>query len=173
MTYSTDFRRKALDIKEQENLTTDEAAKRFGIGTANFSRWSKNLEPKRTRNKPSTKIDMEALKHDVELHPDAYNHERAIRFGVTEGGIRKALKRLGISYKKTLKHPKANNDARQVFQEKMKFYEQAEKNIVFIDESGFSHDMPRRKGYASIGKRCFGTRKGVPMSSVHYWVFAC
>jgi transposase len=35
MTYSTDFRRKVLCIKEQENLTTKEAAKRFGIGTAN------------------------------------------------------------------------------------------------------------------------------------------
>ena len=40
----------------------------------------------------------------------------------------------------------------------MKFYEQAEKSIVFIDESGFAHDMPRRKGYAPIGKRCFGTQ---------------
>jgi transposase len=100
MTYSTDLRRKVLDIKEQENLTIAEAAKRFGIGTANFSRWKKSLEPKRTRNKPATKIDMEALQRDVELHPDAYHHERAQRFGVTEGGIRKALKRLGISYKK-------------------------------------------------------------------------
>lgn len=100
MTYSTDFRRKVLDIKEKEKLTTDETAKRFGIGTANFSRWDKNLEPKRTRNKPATKIDMEALKRDVELYPDAYHHERAGRFSVTEGGIRKALKRLGISYKK-------------------------------------------------------------------------
>jgi transposase len=100
MTYSTDFRRKVLDIKEKEKLTTDETAKRFGIGTANLSRWDKILEPKRTRNKPPTKIDMEALKRDVELYPDAYHHERALRFSVTEGGIRKALKRLGISYKK-------------------------------------------------------------------------
>lgn len=92
MTYSTDLRRKALTLKEQENLTTAEAAKRFGIGTANFNRWNKKLEPKRTRNKPATKIDMEALKRDVELYPDAYHHERALRFGVTEGGIRKALK---------------------------------------------------------------------------------
>ncbi len=101
---------------------------------------------------------MEALKRDVELHPDAYHYERAMRCGVTEGGIRKALKRLGISYKKTLKHPKANDNARQTFQEKMKNYEQAEKPIFFIDESGFSHDMPLRKGYARIGKRCFGTQ---------------
>jgi len=100
MTYSRDFRRKVLSIKEQENLTTEEVAKRFGIGTASISRWNKNLEAKRTRNKPALKIEMEALKHDVELYPDAYHHERAVRFGVSEGGIRKALKRLRISYKK-------------------------------------------------------------------------
>lgn len=29
--------------------------------------------------------------------------------------------------------------------------------IVYIDESGFTHDMPRTHGYAKIGKRCFGT----------------
>lgn len=52
MTYSTDLRRKVLSIKEQENLTTTEVAKRFGIGTANVSRWNKknvlaiNLRPK-------------------------------------------------------------------------------------------------------------------------------
>jgi transposase len=43
---------------------------------------------------------MEALKRDVELYPDAYHYERAVRFGITESGIRSALKRLGISYKK-------------------------------------------------------------------------
>ena len=112
MTYSTEFRRKVLDIKEQENLTAEETAKRFGIGITNFSRWKKQLEPKRTRNKPATKIDRETLKRDVELYPDADHYERAIRFKV----------------------------------------------IVFIDESGFAHDMPRRKGYAPVGKRCFGTQ---------------
>lgn len=28
--------------------------------------------------------------------------------------------------------------------------------IVFIDESGFAHDMPRTHGYAEKGKRCYG-----------------
>ena len=100
MTYSIDFRRKVLDIKEQENLTAKETAERFGMGTNNFSRWKKQLEPKRTRNKPATKIDREALKRDVELRPDAYHYERAARFKVSESAIRKALQRLGMSYKK-------------------------------------------------------------------------
>ena len=40
----------------------------------------------------------------------------------------------------------------------MESYEQAGKPIVFIDESGFAHDMPRRRGYAPVGRRCFGTQ---------------
>jgi len=40
----------------------------------------------------------------------------------------------------------------------MKSYEQAGKPFVFIDESGFAHDMPRRRGYAPVGERCFGTQ---------------
>ncbi|WP_201800083.1 transposase [Beggiatoa leptomitoformis] len=40
----------------------------------------------------------------------------------------------------------------------MNRYKQFDRQIVFIDESGFAHDMPRRFGYAPIGKRCFGTQ---------------
>jgi transposase len=30
--------------------------------------------------------------------------------------------------------------------------------VIFIDESGFAHDMPRTHGYAAKGKRCIGTK---------------
>ncbi|ALG69535.2 IS630 family transposase [Beggiatoa leptomitoformis] len=40
----------------------------------------------------------------------------------------------------------------------MNCYKQSDRQIVFIDESGFAHDMPRRFGYAPIGKRCSGTQ---------------
>jgi transposase len=73
MPYSTDFRRKVLCNKEQENLTTEEATRRFEIGTANIDRRGKNLEPERTHNSPAAKIDMEALRRDDESHPDAYS----------------------------------------------------------------------------------------------------
>jgi transposase len=35
-------------------------------------------------------------------------------------------------------------------------YQQAGKSIVYIDESGFGHDMPRTHGYAIRGQRCIG-----------------
>ena len=31
------------------------------------------------------------------------------------------------------------------------------RQIVYLDESGFAHDMPRTHGYAAKGKRCYGT----------------
>ena len=100
MTYSLDFRQKVLAIKRQEGLSLDETAKRFGIGSATVSRWLNRPEPKRHRNKPATKIDMDALAKDIEHYPDAYMHERAERLGVSKSGIGHALKRLGVSRKK-------------------------------------------------------------------------
>ena len=35
-------------------------------------------------------------------------------------------------------------------------YEHQGRPIVYIDESGFAHDMPRTHGYAAIGERCYG-----------------
>lgn len=100
MTYSRDFREKVLFIKEKENLSFAKTAKRFGVGKESIVRWAKNIESKKTRNKPTIKIDMEALQKDIEVYPDAYQYERAKRFSVSRMGISHALKRLGVSYKK-------------------------------------------------------------------------
>lgn len=101
MTDSIDFRKKVLAIKAQENLTLSAGSKRFGVGQASVVRWSKNREPQRTRNKPTTKLHWEALAQEVEEHPDSYQYERAARFGVSQQGIAYALKQLKLSRKKT------------------------------------------------------------------------
>ena len=36
-------------------------------------------------------------------------------------------------------------------------HKEAGRPIVPLDESGFSHDMPRTHGYAEKGKRCYGS----------------
>ena len=61
-----------------------------------------------------------------------------------------------LAIKKTLSHPKTDEDARRIFQNKIEAYQSDNKAIVYIDESGFAHDMPRTHGYAAIGKRCVG-----------------
>ena len=100
LAYSIDFRRKVLEIKERDGLSFEEAALRFGLSKSSVSRWSKRAAPSLTRNKPATKIDPNRLIRDVEQHRDAYQHERAERFGCSQRGICEALKRLKISRKK-------------------------------------------------------------------------
>jgi transposase len=103
MTYSVDFRKKVLQIKAEEGLSCEEVSKRFKIGIMSVVRWGKRVEPKRTRNKPTLKIDMTVLRKDIEEYPDAYHYERAGRLGVSPSGIMHALRRLGVSYKKNAK----------------------------------------------------------------------
>ena len=157
MTYSLDFRQKVFEQKAKHDLTFEQTSERFGIGIATLFRWQKKLIPCKTRNRSATKINDDQLLEDVKNHPDDYQWERAERFAVTQRAIGLALKRLGISYKKTLEHPKANEEARIAFQQKILAYEQEGKTIVYVDESGFAKDMPRTHGYAKRGNRCFGT----------------
>ena len=105
MTYSLDFRQKVLKIRQEENLSIEAVAIRFGVGKASVMRWLVELEPKKTRNKPATKINMAALQEDVTNNPDSYHYERAQRLGVSASGIRLALKRLKITYKKNMESP--------------------------------------------------------------------
>lgn len=100
MTYSLDFRKKVLQIKQEEGLTCKEVSERFKIGIMSVVRWGKRLEAQTKRNKPAVKIDMEALQTDIKSHPDAYQYERAERLGVSHRTIGYALKRLGVTYKK-------------------------------------------------------------------------
>lgn len=100
MTYSSDFRRKVLSVREKEGLTIAQVAARFCVGVASIVRWLKEVEPKKTRNKPATKIDAAALARDVQEYPDAYQYERAARFKVSVQAMNYALRRLGVTYKK-------------------------------------------------------------------------
>lgn len=100
MTHPLKFRLHILEIKEKEGMSYEEVAKRFGVGLSSIKRWSKKPEPASGRNRPATKINREALAQDVELYPDAYQYERAQRFGVSRRGMCDALKRLKISRKK-------------------------------------------------------------------------
>jgi transposase len=89
-----------LEIKEKEGLSYDEVSERFCIGRATVVRWHRRVEPKTTRNRPPSKINMELLRLDIETYPDAYQYERAERLGVSRAGIWHALRRLGVTYKK-------------------------------------------------------------------------
>lgn len=63
----------SIESETCEGLSMTKVAKRFRLSLASVMRWSKTLEPITKRKKPATKIDMEALKRDVEKYPDAYS----------------------------------------------------------------------------------------------------
>jgi transposase len=100
MSYDKKFRKHVLKVRAEEKLSLSKVALRFGIGKQTVYNWTKRIDEKKKRIKSCKKLDMEALKLDIQLHPDAYQSERAQRFGVTQMGIWHALKRLGVSYKK-------------------------------------------------------------------------
>ena len=100
MAYSMDFRHRVFKIKEEKNLTFEKTSERFGVNIRTLFRWQRDIDYKKTRNKPATRIDMDKLRKDVDNYPDAYLCERAERFKVSITGMFYALKRLNITYKK-------------------------------------------------------------------------
>jgi len=62
----------------------------------------------------------------------------------------------GLAIKKTLNHPKADPVKRSMFCQRIAELKREEKPVVYIDESGFAHDMPRTHGYSIQGTRCYG-----------------
>ena len=86
MTYSLDFRKKVLKLKTEEKLSYEETAKRFKIGKTTLVRWHRKLEPQTTRNKPATKINMEALKQDLNDYPDGFSMREQTALGSARRG---------------------------------------------------------------------------------------
>lgn len=107
MTYSIDFRERIFAVQEEEGLSLSETGRRFRVPVRTLFRWKKRIKPITKRDKPATKIDMDVLKKDVEENPDRFQWERANDFGVTQGAIWFALKRMEISYKKNSVTPES------------------------------------------------------------------
>ena len=96
-----------FQIKQEENLTFEQTAQRFQINIRTLFRWEKRIEPILKRNKPATKIDMQALEEDLEKNPDRFQYERAVDYGVSQAAIFYALKRLKVSRKKNAAPPQS------------------------------------------------------------------
>ena len=111
MAYETSFRKHVFKIKEKEKLTYQQTSKRFGINIRTLFRWKQKPIDTQRRNKPATKINMEALKKDIDNRPDDYNYERAARFKVSTHAIWAAMRRLKISHQKNSKTPKSRSSS--------------------------------------------------------------
>lgn len=104
--YSKDLREKALEYFDRGHSRSD-VCDVFGIHRHTFASWlrlrssGEDLSPRANMSgKRPHKIDSERLKAYVEADPNAYLHEIAAVFSVSDVGIMKALRRLGITRKK-------------------------------------------------------------------------
>lgn len=105
--YSQDLRERVLSFLEK-NDDKKAASSLFEVGIASIYSWIKrkketgNLKPLH-REYAYKKIDYDALKKHVELHPDHFLFEIAEVFSVTPQAIFYALKKLKITRKKRLR----------------------------------------------------------------------
>jgi len=103
MSYDKKIREQAL--KYRATHTQKETSEVFEVSVSAIKDWQKlqkeqgNLERKKLTRK-GRKIGESELKADVETYPEDFNRERAVRFGCTEEGIRKAMKRHKLTRKK-------------------------------------------------------------------------
>lgn len=104
MSYSVDLRKRVLDFIESGGSKV-EASHLFKVSLKSVFNWVRqkrregNLEVK-IRALGGYKINEDQLRAYVEQHPDHYLREIASALGFSTSGIKSALKRLKISYKK-------------------------------------------------------------------------
>lgn len=105
MSYSIDLRKKVIVFIERTG-NMREASRVFGINYNTVRKWysvykeENRIEPKEAYRQAPYKMDWEELRRYVEKNPDLYQEEYAKIFGVSQSQISKALKRLGMTYKK-------------------------------------------------------------------------
>jgi transposase len=105
MGYSLDFRQRVLAYKEENDFTFEKTSEHFNVSLRTLFRWENNITPCTHRQKPATKVDMDALKKEIESSPDNYQWELAKRLGVSQTTLHYALKRINISFKKNTETP--------------------------------------------------------------------
>lgn len=96
--YSQDFRKQVL-LTLKKGYSLRQVASDFNISKTTIQNWKRNFVPKDNKAGRPEVIDSKALLRDIEVDPDAYQYERAERFGCSRSGMSRCLKRLNISKK--------------------------------------------------------------------------
>ena len=101
MPYSLDLRQRVVGYVEAGGGVS-KASRLFKVGRSTIYQWlaREDLRPTQVKRR-KRKLDWEALKRDVEQHPDTKLSERAQKFGVQPSAIHYALKEMNITRKKS------------------------------------------------------------------------
>jgi len=104
MAYDKKFKLRAIKYHEEGN-TTRQTAKVFKISPNTLNTWLRQYREhgdfvSKPRVYAHGKLKEQALLGFLEANPDAYQHEMAEHFGVTQTAIWKAFQRFGITRNK-------------------------------------------------------------------------
>lgn len=104
MAYSTDLRELVLEYIE-EGHTLEDACRTFKVSRQTIYFWRKLKERtgsvrRETYKHGAIKLNDQELIEYVQANPDLAQKEYAAKFGMTQSGICRAFKRLGITLKK-------------------------------------------------------------------------
>jgi len=109
MRYPKAYKIKVLKVKQAEKLTIRATAQRFQLAVATVQKWLKSTDNQiigRPRGTAHRLPDAQLLAY-MHAHPDAYQREAAMHFGVTPQAIARGLKRIHWSRKKNVAAPKS------------------------------------------------------------------
>jgi transposase len=109
MRCSQDLRKRVIKFVQGGGRKA-EAARRFQVSRASVYNWTSvadGLAYRRPGPKGPRRLDWEALRRDVAMHPDRTQKERARQFGVSRHCIWHALQRMRLSRKKNAGVPRA------------------------------------------------------------------
>ncbi len=106
MAYSKDYIKRAVLYKQQGH-TFKELKEAFGIPSITYYDWVEKLKTgfefgAKAKHGRNRKIDKEALKQAVKDNPDAFLKEHAEQYNCNPSAVCQALKKLGITRKKTI-----------------------------------------------------------------------
>lgn len=165
MSYRIDLRQRVIDFV-QSGESRRKASQVFKVHYQTVKEWVKRFVetgeslPRQAPPPPSRKINLEALRLEVQLAPDSFQSERAQRLGVTQPTISRALSKLGITRKKkTTSYKEPDAQQKQVFQTALSNVTD-QTLLIYLDECGIPQNLYREYGWAPEGEVVLGKRTG-------------
>ena len=154
MAYSENLRQRVRQYVSNGGSKA-QASRLFGVSRTAIYRW---LNDKSPRKKPGCtkpdKLDDQALLEEVRRYPNKLLRERAEDFSMRINGIWAALKRLGIKKKAEI----CRTLSWEAYRLKVK--QSGSDSLVYVDESGLTHESDRPHGWGAKGQRVDGDGSG-------------
>jgi transposase len=133
MTYSIDFRRQALLIKELDHRSFEATAERFGVSKMSVFNWSKQIEAQGTRQKPATKNEMSSkIRMPINMNERSVCESKNRRICLE--AFRNQSKKQPVHLRKPIRTHGS------ILKRKLRSDQSVRQPIVDLDESGFAHD---------------------------------